>query len=157
MSILRLLLTGTLLAVLTGCSSEYWQSPSILTTAPPTVAPTKEDSHESRGGFSVLVDAPGQPAAARAVADVGAFAQRRGFAQVSSTPTAARYVSGRIVLDVFFREQDSHVIASLHCVGLSRRVAEDFYRDFNREYAPRYGEEDPIIATDFAPYSRPAI
>lgn len=133
------------------------QSPSILTTAPPTVAPAKGGSHESLGGFSVLVDAPGQPAAARVVADVGAFAQRRGYVQLSSTATAARYSSGKIVLDVFFREADSHVIAQLHCVGLSRRVAEDFYRDFNREYAPRYGEENPIIATDFAPYSRPAI
>ncbi len=155
MSIFRSFLIVPLLAALAGC--EYMQSPSILTTAPPTVAPAKGGSRESRGGFSVLVDAPGQPTAARAVADVGAFAQRRGFTSLSSTPTAARYVSGKIALDVFFREQDSHVVAQLHCVGLSRRFAEDFYRDFNREYAPRYGEENPIIATDFAPYSRPAI
>lgn len=156
MLILRRLLTGALCVALAGCTSGYWQSPSILTTAPPPPA-AREGSHESKGGFSVLVDAPGQPTAARAVADIGAFAQRRGFVRVGTFGGAARYASGKVVLDVFFREQDSHVIASLHCVGLSRRFAEDFYRGFNREYAPQYGEENPIIATDFEPFVRAPI
>lgn len=157
MSILRSILAGALCIALAGCSSAYWQSPSVLTTAPPSPLPAGAGSHEAKGGFSVLVDAPGQPAAARAVADVGAYAVGRGFVQVSAVDGAARYVSGKITLDVFLRERDLHVVALLHCVGLSRRFAEDFYRGFNREYAPRYGEENPVIASDFEPYVRPAL
>ena len=155
MSIFRNVLAGALLTILAGC--DYMQSPSILTTAPPVVASTKGTSHDSRGGFSVLVNAPGQPTAARAAADIGAYAQRRGFVQVSTGAGGTRYVSGKVMLDVFFREEDLHVVARLHCVGLSRRLAEDFYRGFNREYAPQYGEENPIIASDFEPYVRTPI
>ncbi len=157
MLILRSLLAGALLAALVGCSSGYWQSPSILTTAPPDPGPARAGSHESRGGFSVLVNAPGQPTAARAAADIGAYARRQGFVQVSTGANGTRYVLGKVALDVFFREEDLHVVARLHSVGLSRRLAEDFYRGFNREYAPQYGEENPIIATDFEPYVRTPI
>ena len=156
MRFLRFFLTGMLCAVVAGCSSAYWQSPSILTTAPPPSAP-RETSRESKGGFSVLVDAPGQPTAARAVADIGAYAQRHGFVQIAATSEAGRYSSGKVTLDVFLRESDLHGIALLHCVGLSRGYAEDFYRGFNREYAPRYGEENPVIANDFEPFVRPPL
>ena len=105
----------------------------------------------------MLVDAPGQPSAARAVADIGAYARQRGFVQIAANNEAVRYASGKVLLDVFLRESDLHVIALLHCVGLSRGYAEDFYRGFNREYAPRYGEENPVIANDFEPFVRPPL
>ena len=133
-----------LLSLLAGCSSGYWQSPSILTTAPPD--PPKQTKHESQGGFSVLVEAPGQPTAARAIRDVGAFAQRHGFVRQGNSD---RYVSGKITLDVTFRAADSHVVATLHSFGLSRKFAENFYRDFDREYGRQYGDEDPILESDF--------
>ena len=148
----RTFLTGLLLATFTGCT--YMESPSILTTAPLSPTPAKGGSHESRGGFSVLVNAPGQPTAVRAAEDIGAYARRRGYVQVSTGAGGTRYVSGKVALDVFFREEDLHVVARLHCVGLSRRLAEDFYRGFNKEYASQYGEENPIIANDFEPYMR---
>ena len=54
-----------------------------------------------------------------------------------------------MTLDVSFRAADSHVVALLHSFKLSRKFAESFYRDFDKEYAHQYGEEDPIIETDF--------
>ncbi len=151
-SILSRFLIGLLLVPLAGCA--YMQSPSILTTAPPTVAPAPAGSHESKGGFSVLVGAPGQPNSERVLADINAYARQRGFVPEWSAGGTTRSVSGKIMLDVFLRESDLHVMAMLHCVGLSRRYAEDFYRGFNKEYAVRYGEENPIIASDFEPYVR---
>ena len=142
---IRRFLHGALLLpllVLAGCQ-DFLQSPSILTTAPPP--PVKESRHEPQGGFAVLVDAPGQPTVARATADIGAFAQRRGFVRQG----AERYILGKVVLDVTFRAEDSRVIASLHSFGLSQKFVKDFYRDFNREYAAKYGEENPIIENDF--------
>ena len=126
---------------LAGCA--YMESPSILTTAPQD--PPKQKKHEPQGGFAVLVEAPGQPTVARATAAIGAFAQRRGFVRQGG----ARYVAGKIVLDVTFRPADSRVIASLHSFALSRRFVESFYRDFNREYARGYGDENPIIENEF--------
>ncbi len=140
MTIYRYALLLPLLA-LAGCA--FMQSPSILTSAPPP--PVKEGRHEPQGGFAILVDAPGQPTVARATADIGAFAQRRGFIRQGE----GRYISGKVVLDVTFRPEDSRVIAALHCFGLSQKFVENFYRDFNREYARGYGEENPIIESDF--------
>ncbi len=58
----RLIFCALLLpfGVLAGCaalSSDYWHSPSILTTTPPD--PPKQGKREAQGGFSVLVEAPG--------------------------------------------------------------------------------------------------
>ena len=132
---------------LAGCSADYWQRPSILTTAPPE--PPKQTKHEAQGGFSVLVEAPGQPTVARAARDIGAFAQRRGFVHVGASTGGERYVSGKIVLDVGFRASDSRVVASLHSFGLNRKFAEGFYHDFDREYGRQYGDEDPILENDY--------
>ena len=150
---LRRLLPCTLLlplAALAGCaalSSDYWRGPSILTTVPPE--PQKQARRETQGGFTVLVDAPGQPAAARVIADIGAFAQRRGFVRETAQAGAERYVFGQTTLEVAFRSSDSHVVASLHGFRLNRKFVASFYLDFDREYAPRYGDEDPIIESDF--------
>ena len=138
------------LAPLAGCqvlSSDYWQGPSVLGKAPPD--PPKLAKREPQGGFSVVVDAPGQPTAARAIADIGAFAQRRGFVRVGGSSGAERYVAGKMALDIALRSTDSHVVAALHGPGLSRKFAENFYHDFDREYGRRYGEEDPVFETDF--------
>ncbi len=48
-----------------------------------------------------------------------------------------------------FRASDSRVVASLHSLGLNRKFAEGFYRDFDREYGRQYGEEDPILENDY--------
>ena len=145
----RLLFCTLFLSVsaLAGCSSQYWHSPSILTTAPPE--PPKQNKREAQGGFSVLVEAPGQPTVARATRDIGAFAQRRGFVHFGTSAGGERYVSGKIVLDVGFRASDSRVVASLHSFGLNRKFAEGFYREFDREFGRQYGDEDPVLENDY--------
>ncbi len=97
----------------------------------------------------MLVDAPNQPAAARVIADIGAFAQRRGFVRQGGQPGAERYFLGKVVLDVAFRASDSRVVASLHGSRLSRKLVDGFNRDFRQEYARQYGDEDPILENDF--------
>lgn len=137
-------------AALTGCtalSGDYWRSPSVLGAAPPE--PPKQGKREAQGGFSVVVEAPGQPTTARAISDIGAFAQRRGFVRQGVSAGGERYTLGKILLDVAFRASDSHVVASLHSFALSRRFAEGFYHDFDREYARQYGEENPVFESDY--------
>ncbi len=153
MPALRRLLSCALLLpliALAGCavfSSDYWHGPSALGTPPPE--PARQEKRDTQGGFTVLVEAPNQPSASRVLADVGAFAQRRGFVRQAVQPGAERYVSGKIVLDVTFRASDSRVVVSLHSSRLSRKFVEDFYHGFHQEYARQYGDEDPIIESDF--------
>ena len=120
---------------------------------------------ENGGGFTVLVDVPGQPASARVVADVGAFVQRRGFvrdgtgtatrsnpaAQPPPAPAPERYRLGKITLDVVYQPAHLRVVAYLHTFShqLNGRFVDDFYRDFSREYAARYGDEGTIIENDY--------
>ena len=129
-------------------SGDAWKGPSPL-SGPPPPDPVKQEKRDTQGGFTVLVDAPNQPTDARVLADVGAFAQRRGFVRLASQPGVERYVSGNIVLDATFRASDSRVIISLHSSRLSRKFVEGFNRDFHQEYARQYGDEDPIVESDF--------
>ena len=136
------------LASLAGCemfSGEAWQRPSILSSTPPPRA--GQEKHEIQAGFSVLLDDPGRPAPARVIADIGTFARQRGFAP--SAPE--RYVLGSIVLDVSYRSADFHVVAFLHSFSsqLSRKFADQFFQDFDRQYGGRYGEGDPIFENDY--------
>ena len=121
---------------------------------------------ETTGGFYVLVDVPGQPAASRVVADVGAFAQRRGFVRqsVSPAPTSdpaahqplppapERYKLGKITLDVTYQADHLRVAAYLHSFSsqLSHKFIESFDEDFAQEQAGRYGDQDTIFETDFS-------
>ncbi len=107
---------------------------------------------ENRGGFVVLVDVPGQPASPRVVADIGAFAQRRGFVRQTTGATPGRYLLGKITLDVAFQPANSRVTAYLHSFSgqLNRKFGDTFYRDFSQQYAGPYGGEGNIVQTDFA-------
>ena len=122
-----------LLVALAGCT-EYLGAP------PP---------QETRGGFTVLVDAAGQPTDARVVADIAAFAQRRGFVHQPATPE--RYLLGNIELDVTYDAAHLRVVAFLHTFShqLSHKFIDRFYQDFHQEYAARYGDEDPIFENDY--------
>ena len=150
------------LTALAGCamfSSAARQSPSPLSGRPPPQE--RQEKHENQGGFTVLVGAPGQPTAARVVADIGAFAQKRGFVRQSTrpapqadplAPVPERYRLGEIVLDVTYRAADLRVSAYLHSFssGLGRKFTDQFCHDFDQEYAGRYGEEDPILESAYA-------
>ena len=150
-----------LLAALSGCdtfSSDGGGRPSIL-NAPP---PPRPEKHERGGGVAVLVGLPGQPTAARAVADLGAYAQARGFVQQaidgaqppaagSSDPSPKHYLLGEIKLDVVYQAADLRATAFLHGLGsrMNRRFVDEFYQGFCQEYAPRYGAEASIIENDY--------
>ena len=143
----RLLMCAALLAlpVLAGCemfSSEAWQRPSPLSGTPPP-PPEKQ---EGQGGLAVLVEAPGQPRAARVQADLGAFAQGRGFVRQGSI-----YVLGEIKLDVVYRTSDLRVVANLHSFSskLNRKFVDAFYQDFQQRYASAYGADAGMVENDF--------
>ena len=166
-ALLRLLSRASLLslATLAGCalfSGDAWQRPSPLSgPAPPP--PESQARREVQGGFTVLAEAPDYPSAARVAADIEAFAQRRGFVRQTARPAPqfdpathqplppgpARYRLGGTVLDVAYQPADHRVVASLHSFKLDRKFTDQFYRDFDREYGGRYGEEDPIFENDF--------
>ena len=152
------------LAALAGCemfSTDAWQRPSPF-SGPPPPPPEK---HEPQGGFTVLVDVPGQPTSARVVADVGNFAQQRGFVRQGAAPAPPvdpaahqplglapeRYVLGKIVLDVSYEAAHLSVNANLHSFSheLNRKFVDRFYSDFHQQYAGRYGDEDVIIEHDY--------
>ena len=154
------------LAPLAGCelfSSDAWQRPSPLSSTPPPRA--GQEKHEIQAGFSVLLDDPGRPAPARVIADIGTFARQHGFVRQSARPAPPvdpatqqplpaapeRYILGNIVLDVAYRPADYHVVASLHSFSsqLSRKFADQFFQNFDREYGGRYGDGDPIFENDY--------
>ena len=129
------LLSAALLLSLTGCT--------YLTNIQP---------QETRGGFSVLVDVPGQPASARVVADIDAFARRRGFVHQGGQPGSEQYHLGEIKLDVTYRAANLRVNAYLHSFShqLSRKFIDGFYNDFRQQYAPTYGDSETIFQTDYS-------
>lgn len=143
---LLLLLTGP-----TGCvmlNSDAWGGPSILTTKP--LPPP--DKHEASGGFSVVVDAPDQPAGSRVFADIRVFAQGRGFIRQSpASTTFEQYALGDIKLDINYRTADLRVAAYLHSFSsqLNGRFVDRFYRDFAQQHAAQYGEHAPIIEDSY--------
>ena len=136
------------LAALAGCSYSPGHGTPLSGTPPPREGQGKR---EILAGFSVLLDDPGRPAPARVIADVGAFAQQRGFVRQSAATATERYVLGNIVLDVGYQAADVRVVASLHSPSsqLSRKFADRFFQDFDREYGGRYGEGDPIFENDY--------
>ena len=138
------------LAVLGGCRS--------VLNLPPV--------QEIQGGFTVPVEVPGQPTAARVFADVGSFAQQRGFVRESAPATAqldpnthqplppapVRYLRDKLKLDVVFDADHLRVTAYLHSAGGGgdRRFIGQFDRDFSQEYAGIYGGEGSISETNYA-------
>ncbi len=139
------------LVALAGCeafSSDYWQSPSVLGKAPP--AQEKPSKLENKGGFVVFVDGPGQPPAARVAADIGAYAQSRGFTRRSAAGAVPeRYVQGAIFLDVAYQPAEHRVSAYLHSAKFNRKLNDEFYQGFDGRYGRSYGEEDPILESDY--------
>ena len=118
------------------------------------------------GGFSVLVDGPDRPASGQVIADVGAFAQTRGFARKAPyappfidpltrepVPKAPdRYARGTLELEVSYQPATHRVSAYLHDSATSRerKSVRRFYQDFHKEFAPRYGARDPISESAFS-------
>ncbi len=135
MSNARRFLLLSLAALVTGCT--------YLTNIQP---------QETRGGFSVLVDVPGQPASARVVADIDAFARRRGFVHTGGQPGSEQYHLGEIKLDVTYRAANLRVNAYLHSFShqLSRKFIDGFCNDFRQQYGPAYGESETIFQTDYS-------
>lgn len=137
------------LVALGGC--EAWQQPSILTTRPMTPAP--EPKREVRGGFTVTVDVPGQPASARVMADIGEFARQRGFVHQSgaSSTAAQRFTLDKIVLDVSYDAAHLLVRAYLHSSGYGgdRKIIAQFDADFQAKYDGLYGDQSAILESDY--------
>ena len=119
---------------------------------------------EIRGGFTVSVEVPPQPSAARVFADIGAFAGRRGFVRQGARkapsidpathqplpPAPERYLLGKIALEVSYDASHLRVSAYLHSgSGHDRKVIARFYPDFDQEYVPRYGDETTINELNF--------
>lgn len=120
----------------------------------------------TEGGFSVLVDGPDHPASGQVIADIGAFAQNRGFAK--QTPYAPpfidpltrepvprapeRYTRGTLELEVSYQPTTHRVSAYMHDSATSRerKLVQRFYQDFHKEFAPRYGSRDPISESAFS-------
>ena len=70
-----------------------------------------------------------------------------------SIPTAPeRFLRGTIGLDISYQPSTHRVNAYLHSAESTRDIKniERFYRDFHREYAPRYGAADPISESAFS-------
>ena len=138
-------------ALFAGCemfSSQAWQRPSPLSGRPPP-PPEKQ---EGTGGFAVLVEAPGQPSAARVMADVEAFAQGRGFMRQGGDPAVGdRWALGDIRLDVAYQTSDLRVVANLHSFSskLNRKFVNGFYQDFHQQYAAGYGADTPMYENDY--------
>ena len=136
------------LAALAGCSYSPGHGTPLSGTPPPREGQGKR---EILAGFSVLLDDPGRPAPARVIADVGVFAQQRGFVRQSAATATERYVLGNIVLDVGYQAADVRVVASLHSPSsqLSRKCSDRFFQECDRQYGGRYGEGDPIFENDY--------
>ncbi len=113
---------------------------------------TNIQPQETRGGFSVLVDVPGQPASARVVADIDAFVRRRGFVHQGGQPGSEQYRLGEIKLDVIYQAANLRVNAYLHSFShqLSRKFIDQFYTAFRQQYAGAYGEGETIFQTDYS-------
>ena len=120
----------------------------------------------TEGGFSVLVDGPDHPSSAQVTADIGAFAQTRGFARQAALPppftdpltresiprAPERYARGTLELEVSYQPTTHRVSAYLHdsASGKQRGSIRRFYQDFHKEFAPRYGARDPISESAFS-------
>ena len=118
------------------------------------------------GGFTVLTDGPDRPTSTQVAADIGAFAQTRGFARQAALPppfvdpltrgpvTRApdRYLRGTLELEVSYQPATHRVSAFLHdsASNRERKPIRRFYQDFHREFAPRYGPHDPISESAFS-------
>ena len=138
MAILRLACL-LLLIPLTGCRS-------VLNLPPP---------QETRGGFTVAVNVPGQPTAAQVFADVGAYARGRGFVRQGApsaqpAPAPERYLSGKITLDVVYDAEHLSVVADLHSFShqLGRKFIGEFYQGFRQQYGGSYGDEGVIVENE---------
>lgn len=128
--------------------------------------PDRPRHRGSQGGFTVLTDGPGHPASSRVIADIGAFAQAQGFARQparpgppidpvshEAIPTAPeRFQRDKLALEVSYQPSTHRVSAYLHSAESTRdlKAIERFFRDYHREYAPRYGAPDPISETAFS-------
>ena len=128
--------------------------------------PAPQEKRYFQGGFSVRVDGPGLPSAKSVAADIGTFAQQRGFVRQSarsapSTDPATheplpappeRYVMGSIVLEVSRQAAERRVSAYLHGSGPEgdRKFIDRFDRGFDQQYAGRYGGTDRISETAYA-------
>ena len=128
--------------------------------------PEPRARHEARGGFTVRVDGAGLPAAKAVAADVGAFAQRRGFVHQATKPVPAtdpvtheplpaapeRYATANMALEVSHQPADHRVSVYLHGFGTKEnsKFIERFYREFSQEYAGRYGGADRISESAYA-------
>ena len=128
--------------------------------------PAPRGRHEARGGFTVRVDGPGLPAAKSVTADLGTFAQRRGFVRQTTKPVPAfdpvtheplsaapeRYATANMALEVSHQPADHRVTAYLHGFDSkeNKRFIERFLRDFSQEYAGRYGGADRISESAYA-------
>ena len=120
----------------------------------------------AEGGFSVLVDGPDHPASGQVTADIGAFAQTRGFARQSALPppfvdplthepvprAPERYARGTLALEVSYQPTSHRVSAYLYDTASSkqRNSIRRFYQDYHKEFAPRYGARDPISESAFS-------
>ena len=120
----------------------------------------------TEGGFSVLADGPGHPSSSQVMADIGAFAQGRGFARQAALPppfvdpltresvprAPERFVRGTLELEVSYQPTTHRVSAYLHDSASSRerKYVRRFYQDYHREFAPRYGAQDPISESAFS-------
>ena len=120
----------------------------------------------AEGGFSVLVDGADHPAATQVTADIGTFAQSRGFGREASLPppftdpltrepiprAPDRYVSGTLELEVSYQPTTHRVSAYLHdsANARARKVIRRFYEDYHRNFAPQYGQRDPISESAFS-------
>ena len=120
----------------------------------------------TEGGFSVLVDGPDRPASTQVAADIGAFAQNRGFTRQAAQPppfvdpltrepiprAPEHYSRDTLELEVSYQPTTHRVSAYLHDSASSRQrnSIRRFYRDYHREFAPRYGSRDPISESAFS-------
>ena len=120
----------------------------------------------TEGGFTVLADGPDRPASAQVAADIGAFAQTRGFARQAALPppfidpltrepiprAPERYVRNTLELEVSYQPTTHRISAYFHDSASSkeRKSIQRFYKDFDKEFAPRYGSHDPISESAFS-------
>ncbi len=120
----------------------------------------------AEGGFTVLADGPDRPASAQVAADIGAFAQTRGFARQAALPppfvdpltreplprAPERYVRNTLELEISYQPNTHRVSAFLHdsASAKEQKSIRRFYQDFHKEFASRYGPHDPISESAFS-------
>ena len=63
-----------------------------------------------------------------------------------------RYARGTLELEVSYQPTTHRVSAYLHDSAASRerKMIHRFYEDYHREFAPRYGQQDPISESAFS-------